>query len=294
MLTTSVGGSTENDDTDVTVMPVMSLPRPTVITLTPPARWRMAPRKSTEETSRSILMLRTAEFMAASQVKCFVRGLEQVAQDRTFQRREIGRTAPARARDVDIDIVRDAAVFNDQHTIGERDRFGNIVRDQDRGEGLIMPDPLQQPLHRNTGQRIERAERLVESQDAGMADQRAGQRHALLLAAGQNRRPLTALCVEADFNQGVFSARLRIGRGAVATEADFHVGQNPRPRQQPRLLVQDRRAGAARFSCRSRCGRPPPRTGPRECAGRCRAAPRDLLTICAGPEWSTPARATAA
>src|SRR3984957_7519964 len=130
MLTTSVGGSTENDDTDVTVMPVMSLPRPTVITLTPPARWRMAPRKSTEETSRSILMLRTAEFMAASQVKCFVRGLEQVAQDRTFQRREIGRAAPARSRDVDIDIVRDAAVFNDQHTIGERDRFGNIDSDR--------------------------------------------------------------------------------------------------------------------------------------------------------------------
>ena len=68
MLTISVGGSTDSDDTDVTVMPVMSLPRPTVMTLTPPARWRMAPRKSAEETSRSIVMLRTAEFMAASQV----------------------------------------------------------------------------------------------------------------------------------------------------------------------------------------------------------------------------------
>src|SRR6185312_14817011 len=111
-LTTSVGGSTENDDTDVTVMPVMSLPRPTVITLTPPARWRMAPRKSAGETSRSILMWRTTEFMAASQIKWFVRGMEQFAQDRTFQHREIGRAAPARPGDVDIDIVRDAAMFN--------------------------------------------------------------------------------------------------------------------------------------------------------------------------------------
>ena len=68
MLTISVGGSTDSDDTEVTVMPVMSLPRPAVITLTPPARWRMAPRKSSGETSRSIWMLRTAEFMAASQV----------------------------------------------------------------------------------------------------------------------------------------------------------------------------------------------------------------------------------
>src|SRR3984885_11248297 len=236
MLTTSVGGSTENDDTDVTVMPVMSLPRPTVITLTPPARWRMAPRKSTGETSRSIWMLRTAEFMAASQVKWFVRRLEQFAQDRTFQHSQIGRTAPARSRDIDINIVRDAAVFNDQHAIGQRHRFGNIMRDQDRGEGLIVPDPLQQPLHGDTGQRIECTERLVERQNAGTADQRTRQRHALLLATRQDRRPLTALVVKADLNQGVFGACLGVGRGAVATEADFHVGQNPRPWQQPRLL----------------------------------------------------------
>src|ERR1700728_3282103 len=98
MLTISVGGSTDSDDTEVTVMPVMSLPRPTVITLTPPARWRMAPRKSAEETSRSTVIFRTAEFMTASQI-CIVRGLQQLAQDRAFQCRKIGRTAPARARD---------------------------------------------------------------------------------------------------------------------------------------------------------------------------------------------------
>jgi hypothetical protein len=38
MLTINVGGSTDSDDTDVTVIPVMSLPRPAVITLTPPAK----------------------------------------------------------------------------------------------------------------------------------------------------------------------------------------------------------------------------------------------------------------
>jgi hypothetical protein len=66
-LTMSAGGSTDSDDTDVTVMPLMSLPRPAVITLTPPARRRMALRKSPEVTLRSTLMLRTTEFMAASQ-----------------------------------------------------------------------------------------------------------------------------------------------------------------------------------------------------------------------------------
>src|SRR5258708_29365281 len=117
MLTISVGGSTDSDDTEVTVMPVMSLPRPTVMTLTPPARWRMALRKSPETTSRSISILRTAEFMAASQVWWFVHGLQQLAQDRTFKRREIGGAAPARPPGIHMDILGAAAVFNDHNPI---------------------------------------------------------------------------------------------------------------------------------------------------------------------------------
>ncbi|WP_312014636.1 hypothetical protein [Bradyrhizobium sp. AUGA SZCCT0240] len=51
-LTISAGGSTDSDDTEVTVIPEMSLPRPAVTTLTPPVNWRMAPRKSSGETAR--------------------------------------------------------------------------------------------------------------------------------------------------------------------------------------------------------------------------------------------------
>jgi hypothetical protein len=51
MLTTSDGGSTDSDDTDVTVIPEISLPEPAVITLTPPARRRIAVRKSAGEAS---------------------------------------------------------------------------------------------------------------------------------------------------------------------------------------------------------------------------------------------------
>jgi hypothetical protein len=57
------------------------------------------------------------------------------------------------------------------------------VGHQQRGESLIEPYALQQPLHGDTGQRIERAQGLVECQDARLADQRASERHALLLAA---------------------------------------------------------------------------------------------------------------
>src|SRR5258708_21906859 len=155
MLTISVGGSTDSDDTEVTVMPVMSLPRPTVMTLTPPARWRMALRKSPETTSRSISILRTAEFMAASQVWWFVHGLQQLAQDRTFKRREIGGAAPARPRDIHMDIVGDAAGFNDQNPIGQCDGFGHVMRHQDPRKSLVPPDPLHQPLHGNPPQPIQ-------------------------------------------------------------------------------------------------------------------------------------------
>ena len=54
------------------------------------------------------------------------------------------------------------------------------------------PDARKQLVHLGAGQRIERAERLVEEQHAGPAHQRARQRHALLLAAGEDGRPVVA------------------------------------------------------------------------------------------------------
>jgi hypothetical protein len=95
--------------------------------------------------------------MAASEVGAIVT-LQQILQDRTFQRRQLGRPTMARTRNIDMDVVRDAAFLDDQYTISQRDGFGHIVRHQDRGETLIVPDPFQQPLHRNTRQRIERTE----------------------------------------------------------------------------------------------------------------------------------------
>src|SRR4051812_45191984 len=165
MLTISVAGSTDNDDTDVTVIPEISLPCPAVMTLTPPVNWRIAPRKSVEDTSRAIAIWRTTEFMAASEVGAIFT-LQQVLQDRAFQRGQFGRAATARTRDVDIDVVRDAAVLDDKHAIRQCYGFRHVMRHQDRGEGLIVPDPFEEPLHRDARQRVERTERLVERQHA--------------------------------------------------------------------------------------------------------------------------------
>src|SRR3954451_2638070 len=98
MLTIKAGGSTDSDDTEVTVMPEMSLPLPAVMTLTPPVNWRMARRKSLAVTSVSIDTARTTEFIGTSQVGRIFRPFQQILQDRAFQRREFRRAALPRAR----------------------------------------------------------------------------------------------------------------------------------------------------------------------------------------------------
>src|SRR6202140_189563 len=110
------------------------------------------------------------------------------------------------------------AVLDDQDAVRQSDRFRHVMRDQDRGEGLIVPDPLQQSLHRYTRQGIERAEWFVERQHARTADKRARQRHTLFLPAGKHRRPLTALVVEADFPNSFFSSSLRVGRSTLSAK----------------------------------------------------------------------------
>ena len=69
--------------------------------------------------------------------------MQEIAQDRAFQRGEIGRATAARTWNVDIDIVGDAAFLDHQHAIGQRYGFRDIMRDEDRGKPLIVPYPLQ-------------------------------------------------------------------------------------------------------------------------------------------------------
>ncbi|MCY1555272.1 hypothetical protein D9M68_919140 [compost metagenome] len=57
--------------------------------------------------------------------------------------------------------------------------------DEEGGEALFQPHPLDQRLHGDAGQRIERTQRLIEREKTRLADQRAGQSRSLPLAAGQ-------------------------------------------------------------------------------------------------------------
>jgi hypothetical protein len=89
-------------------------------------------------------------------------------------------------------------MVDDDDAVGQRHRFGDIMGDQNSRECLLLPDAFQQMLHLDAGQRIERAERLVECQNVGVGDKRAGKGHALALAAGQNGGPFFSPVGKAD------------------------------------------------------------------------------------------------
>src|SRR5450631_4105819 len=109
----------------------------------------MAPRKSPDDAWCSIVMLRTTEFMMASQVGGVVGALQQVLQDRAFQRGKLGRATTPGTGDIDVDVVRDATVLYHEDPVGKCYGFRYVMRHQDRREGLILPDSFQQPLHRD-------------------------------------------------------------------------------------------------------------------------------------------------
>ncbi len=54
-------------------------------------------------------------------------------------------------------------------------------------------------LHLGARQRVQRAQRLVEQQQPGMVQQRARQRHALTLAAGQQGGQIPGALGQTDF-----------------------------------------------------------------------------------------------
>ena len=79
-------------------------------------------------------------------------------------------------------------LLHHHHAVGQRHRLLLVVGDV---EGRDLEPPLQGAeliAHLGAQPGIEVAERLVEQQHLGLEHQGAGDRHALLLAAGQGRR----------------------------------------------------------------------------------------------------------
>ena len=81
------------------------------------------------------------------------------------------------------------AVDDHADAVGERGRVLVVVRDEQRRQAELAQQLLQLAADRDLRVRVERRERLVEQQHAGVARERAGERDALALAAGELGRP---------------------------------------------------------------------------------------------------------
>ena len=82
-------------------------------------------------------------------------------------------------------LLFDPALVHHHDVVGERHRFFLAVGDLDEADAELALKPLQLAAHPHPQERIERGERLVEQQDLRLGDQCAGERDALLLAAGE-------------------------------------------------------------------------------------------------------------
>src|SRR5690606_11444319 len=125
----------------------------------------------------------------------------------------------------------------------QRHGFPNVMGDEKGGETLFAPHTLDQGLHGDAGQRIERAERFIKGEKPGLADQGAGESGTLPLTAGQARWPFAGLFTELDFGKGGFGETPRLAPVDAFAEADNDIVDDTGPGQQAWLLKDDAGAG---------------------------------------------------
>ena len=171
---------------------------------------------------------------------------QHAPQDLVFQRGERRVAVRARPRQRHRLVERDRVVFDQDHAVSQRHGFGHVVRDQQRGEAVLLPQRFDQAVHLDARERVERAQRLVEQQQARPVHQRARQRHALPLAARQHRRPIVRTVAQPHLLERLHRAHERASGG----QAERHVVDHALPRQQARILEHDADVGAL---CLDRC-----------------------------------------
>ena len=105
----------------------------------------------------------------------------------------------------------DPAVVHHRDGLGERERLGLVVGDVDRGKAEALLEHRELHAHMGAQPCIEVRHRLVEQHEARLVHQRAGERHPLLLAAGERRRRLAARAREPDHVEDARGALCDLG-----------------------------------------------------------------------------------
>ena len=113
------------------------------------------------------------------------------------------------------------------------------MRDVDERDADLVLDPLQLELHLLAQLQVERAERLVEQEHTRAVDERAGERDALLLAAGELPRLAAAESLQPDERQHlVDAARAPAAVDALAPEPKGDVLEDRQMREE-RVALED-------------------------------------------------------
>src|SRR6185312_16262069 len=96
---------------------------------------------------------------------------EDAVEDGLFDPVERRSGSRARTRQIDRDLEVDDPVAKDDDAVGEHDGLVDVVGDEDRGEGLLQPEALDEALHPDAREGVEGAEGLVEEEQRGARDQ---------------------------------------------------------------------------------------------------------------------------
>ena len=144
------------------------------------------------------------------------------------ERRRHDRRDPAGARREDHGPIRD------------EDRLGDAVRHEDDGRRGLLPQPEQLDVEPLAGQRVERAEGLVEEEDRWPEGERPRERDPLTHPARQAMRASRSEAGQPDEPEHLEGAHLAfIARNAGQLERVGDVGQGVPPRQEARLLERE-------------------------------------------------------
>ena len=116
----------------------------------------------------------------------------------------------------EIDVLRradlpDAALVDDRDPVGQRERLRLVVGHVDGRDADLALQALELAAHLLAQLGVEVGQRLVEQQEPRLVHDGAGERHALLLAAGQPRRRPLLEALQIDDAERACDRRLDLG-----------------------------------------------------------------------------------
>ncbi len=134
------------------------------------------------------------------------------------------------------------AAAEDRHAVGDREGFLLVMGDHDGGDAGGLEHAAQLYAHLGAQLGVEVGQRLVEQQQLRLGGQRAGNRDALLLAAGELVRVALRVAAQVDQRQHLGHARgAALARPAL--QAEGHVLRDAHVRKQ--RIVLEHHADAA-------------------------------------------------